>query len=152
MMSFITDRRLIDKKIFLIGFMLAAVFSQDLNKDSLNHQLVELSDLDIDLYLYDSYLEEAKMFFSEFVIADMTSDTSNALYGLKQLYETLSIINSLEGKDEIQQLEFNKILVKIHHLATRPRHTDVRSPPSPSTVLFLLDVTGISRCSRRQTT
>ena len=102
--------RFIIKKIFLILIILATLLSQDSYKDSLNQQSIELSELDVDLYLYDSYLEEAKMFFSDFVIADMTSDTSNALYGLKQLYETLSIINSLEGKDEIQQLEFNKIL------------------------------------------
>ena len=102
--------RFIIKKIFLILIILATLLSQESYKDSLNQQSIELSELDVDLYLYDSYLEEAKMFFSDFVIADMTSDTSNALYGLKQLYETLSIINSLEGKDEIQQLEFNKIL------------------------------------------
>ena len=102
--------RFIIKKIFLILIILATLLSQESYKDSLNQQSIALSELDVDLYLYDSYLEEAKMFFSDFVIADMTSDTSNALYGLKQLYETLSIINSLEGKDEIQQLEFNKIL------------------------------------------
>ena len=90
--------------------LMSICMSNDIIQDSIHTEQIELSDLEVDLYLYDSYLEEAKMFFSEFVIADMTSDTSNALYGLQQLYETLSIINSLEGKDELQQLEFNRIL------------------------------------------
>ena len=99
------------KNFIILATLISLLIAQPVNSDSVSHRVnIGLSELDVDLYLYDSYLEEAKMFFSELVIADMTSDTSNALYGLKQLYETLSIINSLEGKDEMQQLEFNKIL------------------------------------------
>ena len=52
--------RFIIKKIFLILIILATLLSQDSYKDSLNQQSIELSELDVDLYLYDSYLEEAK--------------------------------------------------------------------------------------------
>ena len=76
---------------FIIFVLLTSLLvSQQTSSDSIVYISDSgLSELDVDLYLYDSYLEEAKMFFSELVIADMTSDTSNALYGLKQLYETL---------------------------------------------------------------
>jgi len=60
--------------------------------------------------IFDSQLYESKMLLSEAIISDITGDTVNSKYQFEQLFESIYGLDAIKDKDEIQEIELNKII------------------------------------------
>ncbi len=60
--------------------------------------------------LFKDQINESKILLSDAIISDHTSDTLNALYNFKVLFETLAQMDELNNMDEFEELEYNKLL------------------------------------------
>lgn len=60
--------------------------------------------------LFDARMSEVKLLMADAIIADVSSDTLEAVYLFELVFEALSDLNGNSISDEFQYLEFNRIL------------------------------------------
>ena len=99
-------------KYLIIIFFVAIAFGT--NSKENNSLLVSSSDSLSSASLYDdlfeSLLSEAKMFFSDAIIADLSGDTLDAMYQFDNVFKALTQLELISEKDELDNLKYQKMM------------------------------------------
>ena len=98
--------------LYLLIFIFSILNSQD--SIATNDKLPQVPDFTVVNPLYDDLFEtllsEAKMFFSEAIISDITNDTLDAMYQFDNVFKALTQLELISEKDELDNLKYQKMM------------------------------------------
>ena len=105
------------KNIYICILFLSFLFNQEETSSSqdidVNNVIDSTNNFFVENDLFETLLSEAKMFYAEAIIADLISDTLNAMYGFDNVFKALAQLEEISEHDELDKLKYQQMLTAV---------------------------------------
>ena len=93
-------------KKYLIIIIISIALNQTTTDVSENTKQDSINTITLYDDLFETLISEAKMFFSDAIIADIMGDTLDAMYQFDNVFKALTQLELISEKDELDNLMF----------------------------------------------